>query len=247
MKSLAHSYIWWPGLDSRIEELCRTCVECCVANRNPPNAPAHPWMIPQLPCQRVHVNHAQFGGRLLFVVMDAYSKWLEVHIVSSTTTQQTIDKLRQIFAYHGLPATLVSDNGSPFQSTEFQQFVTANGILHRRVPPYHPSSNGLAENMVKTVKHALNKAKVTKDITLDTLISCFLATYRNTQHTATSRTPAELLFKRVPRTRCSLVHPCTSQRLEQAAKMQVGDKQPQSFAVNDNVMVCNFRPNATDR
>ena len=244
MKSLARSYIWWPGLDSQIEELCRTCVECCAANRNPPKAPAHPWMISQLPWQRVHVDHAQFGGRLLLVAVDAYSKWPEVHIVSSTSAQQTIDKLRQIFACHGLPATLVSDNGSPFQSTEFQQFVTANGILHRRVPPYHPSSNGLAENMVKTVKHALSKTKVTKDVTLDTLISRFLAKYRNTQHTTT---PAELLFNRVPRTRLSLVHPCTSQRLEQAAEMQVGDKQPRSFTVNDNVMVCDLRPNATDK
>ena len=46
MKSLAHSYVWWPGLDLRIEEVCRACVECCAANRNPPKVPAHPWMIP---------------------------------------------------------------------------------------------------------------------------------------------------------------------------------------------------------
>ena len=247
MKSLARSYVWWPGLDAQIEEVCRACIECCAANRNPPKAPAHPWMIPQHPWQRVHVDHAHFGGRLLLVAVDAYSKWPEVHIVSLTSAQQTIDKLRQIFACHGLPATLVSDNGSPFQSTEFQLFVAANGILHRKVPPYHPSSNGLAENMVKTVKHALSKAKVTKDATLDTLIARFLATYRNTRHTTTSRTPAELLLNRVPRTRLSLVHPCTLQRLEQAAEMQVGDKQPRSFAVNDNVMVRDLRPNATDR
>ena len=177
MKSLARSYVWWPGLDAQIEKVCRACVGCCAANRNPPKAPAHPWMIPQHPWQRVHVDHAHFGGRLLLVAVDVYSKCPEVHIVSSTSAQQTISKLCQIFACHGLPVTLVSDNGSPFQSTEFQQFVAANGILHRIVPPYHPSSNGLAENMVKTVKHALSKAKVTKDATLDT---SFLATYRNT-------------------------------------------------------------------
>ena len=139
MKSLARSYVWWPGLDAQIEEVCRDCIECCAANRNPPKAPAHPWIIPQRPWQRVHVDHAHFGGRLLLVAMDAYSKWPEVHIVSA---QQTIDKLRQIFACHGLPATLVSDNGSPFQSTEFQQFVAANGILHCKVPPYTPLPMG---------------------------------------------------------------------------------------------------------
>ena len=67
-------------------------------------------MIPQLPWQRVHVDHAHFGGHLLLVAVDAYSKWLEVHIVSSTSAQQTIDKLIYIYACHGFPATLISDN-----------------------------------------------------------------------------------------------------------------------------------------
>ena len=70
MKSLARSYFWWPSLDFQIEQVCRACVECCATSRNPPKAPAHPWMIPQHPWQRVHVDHAQFGGRLLLVAVD---------------------------------------------------------------------------------------------------------------------------------------------------------------------------------
>ena len=97
--------------------------------------------------------------------------------------------------------------------------------------------------MVKIVKHALSKGKVTKDATLDTLIACFLAMHHSTQHTTTSRTPAELLLNCVSQTHLSLVHPCTSQQLEQVA----GDKQPRSFAVNDNVMVRDLHPNAIDR
>ena len=94
---------------------------------------------------------------LLLVTIDAYSKWPEVHIIPSTSAQTTIDKLRIIFAIHGIPMTLVSDNGTPFQSKEFHKFMNANGIIDHHVPPYHPSSNGLAENMVKTVKQALSK------------------------------------------------------------------------------------------
>ena len=69
-----------------------------------------------------------------------------------------IDKLCTIFATHSLPVTLVSDNGPPFSSANFNNFMSSNGILHRRVPPYHPSSDGLAENMVRSLKQALNKA-----------------------------------------------------------------------------------------
>ena len=140
------------------------------------------------------MDHAKFGNHTLLVTIDAYSKWPEVHIVPSTSAQPTIDKLRTIFATHGLPMTLVSDNGSPFPSTEFHNFMTSNGIVHRHVPPYHPSSNGLAENMVKTVKQALNKCKLTKDATIETHIARFLSSYQNTCHSTTSRTPAELLF-----------------------------------------------------
>ena len=101
--------------------------------------------------------------------------------------------------------------------------------------------------MVKTVKHALSKSKITKDVTLDTHIAHFLATYQNTQHTTTSRTPAELLLNRAPQTHLALVHPCTSQKVEETAEVQVGNKQLRSYVVNDHVMVRDLHLNATKK
>ena len=138
MKSLARNYFWWPGLDSQIEEVCRACVECCAVNRNPPKAPAHPWMIRQHPWQRVYVDHAQFGGHLLLVAVDAFCKWPEVYIVSSTSAQQTMTNFGTFLHATTFPPLY---NGPPFQCTEFSHFVAENGTLHRQVPPYHLSSN----------------------------------------------------------------------------------------------------------
>jgi len=73
----------------------------------------------------------------------------------------------------------------------------------------------------------------------------FLATYCNTHHATTSWTPAELLFNQSPRTRLSLVHPCTPQRVEQSVELKVGDHQPRAFIANDEVMVHDLQPNAT--
>ena len=134
----------------------------------------------------IHVDHAQFGKHLLFIATDAYSKWPEVFVISSTSAQQALDKLRIMFATHGLPNTLVSDNGPPFTSTEFNNFMKANGIVHRRVPPYHPSLNGLAENMVKTVKHALSKCKVSTNLTIETHIACFVSQHTPYNHVKNS-------------------------------------------------------------
>ena len=175
MKALARSYLWWPQLDKEIEQIVKNCHQCNATAANPSAAPAHPWIVPQNPWERVHVDHAQWKRWLLFVAVDAFSKWPEVFIVNSTSASQTIDRLCTIFATHGLPVTLVSDNGPSFSSTDFKNFVSSNGILHRRVPPYHPSSNGLAENMVRSLKQALNKAHRTDSIEFK--IARFLATY----------------------------------------------------------------------
>ena len=123
--------------------------------------------------------------------------------------------------------------------------MTSNGILHCRVPPYHLASNGLAENMVKSVKRALGK--ITKDAMIETHIARFLLTYCNTRHITTSWTPAELLCNQAPRTRLSLVHPCTSQRVEQSFELKEGDYQPRAFVTNDEMLVCDLRLNATDK
>ena len=69
----------------------------------------------------------------------------------STTSEKTIDVLRTMFAQHGLPEHLVSDNGPQFNSVEFLKFVEGNRIKAILSAPYHPASNGLAERFVQTL------------------------------------------------------------------------------------------------
>ena len=43
--------------------------------------------------------------------------------MTSITTEKTINELRLIFAQHGLPEEVVSDNGPKFVSNEFAEFM----------------------------------------------------------------------------------------------------------------------------
>ena len=77
----------------------------------------------------------------LFVV-EAHSHWPEVIEMKTTAFTASIEELRRLFASHGLPLQLVSDNGPQFMSSEFVSFLKENGVKHVRCTPYHPSSNG---------------------------------------------------------------------------------------------------------
>ena len=94
-------------------------------------------------------------------------------IVSSTTSQVTIKALRKIYATHGIPEIIVSDNGTAFTSAEFKCFTKRNGIRHVTSSPYHPATNGLAERAVQTFKQALKKCS-TSDVHGDFYGSIFV-------------------------------------------------------------------------
>ena len=80
--------------------------------------------------------------------------------MSSTTSQATIHTLRQLFATYGLPQQLFFDNGPQFSSVEFATFLARNGVKHIRSSPYHPSTNGLAEYFVRTLKQATKRSNL---------------------------------------------------------------------------------------
>ena len=84
----------------------------------------------------------------VFVVVNAHSKWPEVLVMNSITSQSTIEALCTLFGYYELPKQLVSDIGSQFISSEFIHFLCLNEVKRIRSVPYHPSSNAQAERFV---------------------------------------------------------------------------------------------------
>lgn len=114
----------------------------------------------------------------------------------------------------------MSDNGPQFTSDEFKVFIQSNGIIHTRIPPYHPASNGGAERYVQTLKQALKTSKLQKEASLQTRLASFLFSYRNTPHTVTDQTPAALFLKRQPRTKFSLLQPNLAQHVEEKQRME---------------------------
>ena len=87
---------------------------------------------------------------MFLIIVDTYSKWMEVHATSSSTSATTFELLRKSFASLGLPEVLVSDNDTPFTQCRVCRVHQKNRIRHVHSPPYHSSSSGLAEIVVQT-------------------------------------------------------------------------------------------------
>ncbi|KAL7839170.1 hypothetical protein SRHO_G00258280 [Serrasalmus rhombeus] len=244
MKSLARSYVWWPGIDSQIEHQAKSCHSCQRVQKDPGLAPLHPWMWPSSPWEWIHVDYAgPFEGHMYLVVVDAHSKWPEIHIMDSTTSSKTIQVLRGLFSRYGIPHSLESDNGLQFCSEEFSTFLKVNGVKHIRSAPYHPASNGLAERFVQTFKHALKSSKGTTP--LQQRLDTFLLTYCNTPHATTRESPAMLFIGRKLRSRLDFLKPSVARAVHQSQEAQqqrrwLHSKQRQ-FAVGEPVLLRDYR------
>ena len=94
----------------------------------------------------------------------------------------------------GFPQMLVSDNAPQFMSAEFEDFLQQHHITHHTSPTYHPSTNNLAENMVKTVKCHLKKHHVQAVIIVHQELSDFVWTYCNVPHSTTNLALAHLML-----------------------------------------------------
>lgn len=232
IKSFARSYVWWPGIDRDLENKVKECATCQQNAASPPAKHVY-WPIPEKAWDRIHIDHAgPVEGRMLLVIVDAKTKWLEVVPVPSTSSSHTIRVLQGLFACFGIPRSLVSDNGPSFTSGEFSRFLRMNGISRILTAPYHPNSNGLAERAVRTIKAALKKVM---EGTLEERVFRFLFNYRNTPHASTGISPAVAMFGRPLRTRLDILKDLG--QAKRVSQKQNGTK----FNSGDLVWVRNFR------
>lgn len=136
-----------------------------------------------------HLNDKDY-----LVVIDYYSNYPEIAQLSSTSADCVITHIKSFFARHGIPQSVVSDNGPQYNCREFRQFAEQYGFQHNTSSPLYPQANGKADKGVQIVKRLLKKAR---DSETDPYLA--LLSYR-TAPLACGASPAELLMGRKLRT-----------------------------------------------
>ena len=163
----------------------------CIKERINPAEPVIPSKLPDRPWQKVASDLFELKGHPYLLVIDYFSRYVEVAKLSHTTSPDVIVHLQSMFARHGIPEQLISENGPQFSSTSFSKFAEDYGFTHILTSPRYPQANGEVERAVQTVKNLLKK-------TPDPYKA--LMAYRATP-LESGLSPAELLMGRKIRTR----------------------------------------------
>ncbi len=121
-----------------VETTIKICLPCQASTQgtSPPPEPLQPTPLPEKARNNVAVDFVgPFPtGEYLIVVIDEYSRYPEVEILTTTSAKAAIPKLGAIFSRQGIPEILKSDNGPPFNSEEFTNFANLLGFKHRKIP-----------------------------------------------------------------------------------------------------------------
>ena len=153
----AQASVWWPGLSTQIAEYIGKCAVCARTKVQHPE-PLQPSTLPEYPWQKVGSDLFEFRSVSYLLVVDYYSRWIEIAKLSSTTSSSVISHFKSIFAKYGIPEVVVSDNGPQFSSHDFRAFSSDYGFVHCPSSPIHPEGNGLAERAVRIVKDFLRSS-----------------------------------------------------------------------------------------
>lgn len=119
-KLKAKEIFYWPSMNTHIEHFIANCSICQRYRKNDQKEELLCHKVPDRPWQVIGSDIFQFNNKNFLLVIDYYSKYVEVGHITSMTSFGVIALLKSIFARHGVPETFISDNGRQYDSHLFQ-------------------------------------------------------------------------------------------------------------------------------
>lgn len=121
-KARACQSVWWPGLGQQINKMvlkCRTCLQERRSHSEP--LMSSDW--PERPWEKLGADLFELEGKTYLLVVDYLSRYVEIALLSHTRSTDVITHIKSMFACHGIPMVMMSDNGPQFSGQAFASFV----------------------------------------------------------------------------------------------------------------------------
>ena len=157
------SKCYWPRYYEDVQDFVKSCTNCQLVK--PPTAYNHAELISiksnkpfELVCSdmMVQLPETSAGYKNILIIIDHFSKWIEIYPMRSQTAEETVEHLVNFCLRHGIPETFLSDQGRNYQSELMKAVFDRFDIKQKRTSPYHPETDGLSENSNKTIKYSLS-------------------------------------------------------------------------------------------
>lgn len=236
-KQLARDIVYWPGMNAQIEDTVNKCKKCQENKNEQQKEPMIPSEIPTRPWEVVAADLLYCCGRNFLVITDYYSDFIEVEELCENTHSSTvIAKLARIFAVHGKPDKLRTDNGPQFRSHQFYKFAEDWNISHVTTSPYHHQANGKVERANQTIRHMMEKAQGNMAEFYYGLLQL-----RNTPNPDVS--PSQRLMSRRTATKLPTANSLLQPRVVQSSKVQANiEKRQENSSKNFNKRTRSLQP-----
>lgn len=121
-KVLARNTVFWANMNKEIEDLIQNCDTCKSFQNGNKKEFMIEKEIPQRPWEILSIDIFFLYSKPYILLVDAYSKYVEIQPLNNLYATSTIDSIKEILARHGIPDIVYTDAGTQFTSFEFKNF-----------------------------------------------------------------------------------------------------------------------------
>ncbi|KAL0152472.1 hypothetical protein M9458_052195 [Cirrhinus mrigala] len=196
----------WPGLDADVKAFCQACPTCQImAPRTPPPSPLIPLPIIEVPFERIGLDlvgplpKSARGHEHILVIVDYATRYPEAVPLRKATAKAIAQELFLLASRVGIPAEILTDQGTPFMSGLMVDLCRLLWVKQLRTTVYHPQTDGLVERFNQTLKQMLRRVAAEDRQDWDLMIPYVMFGIREVPQASTGFTPFELPFGRQPR------------------------------------------------
>lgn len=187
---------YWPKMREQIAKFINNCTICGQAkyDRNP--IKQRFCIVPPAsrPFELVHIDLLTIEHEKFLTIVDSFSKYAQAYHLRDSTAVSVVQALLKFSTHHGMPITVVSDNGPEFSNQLVTEFLKLHNIQHHKVVSHTPNENGIVERFHSTILEHLRILKIQqRNESVINLMSYALLAYNNTIHSFTRCKPIEII------------------------------------------------------
>ncbi|QRW23230.1 Retrotransposable element Tf2 protein [Rhizoctonia solani] len=205
LELISRSY-WWPGMKSSAKEWVKCCPVCQANQRaHAPTISLKPLEVPPYPFHTISYDFItgfpkSQGHDAILVIINSFSKFGHFIPTSKKVTLKGLADLfvNHVWKLHGLPIKTVSDRGTTFTGKFLRALYQQLGIKPAFSLAYHLESDGQTERVNQFIEFYLRLYVAADHSDWATWLLLAEYAYNNAKHSATGKTPFELVYGRNP-------------------------------------------------